>query len=449
MVRFCTKNYEPPSTSNLKQSFLHLTNFSLNKNNPDFDFAKNKKSLSSVFSELEANGVDPDGIVQGIERIVRLTLIAAQPVLASSYHTGISLNDGKSRCFEILGFDVLLDERGCPWLLEVNCMPSLANYSEFDADLKTRVISGTLKVLDLDPFFKRRCEQRFKTLSTQGGQPSRVIFDANRECEIAKTTEWKQLLPITDDPAALQICERALIVARDFNTVKRGSHEEGSKPKRPSKEFVELSAQPKKPPELRIQPKEPKELRPRLREPLELRVQPKEPPELSSRRRDSAEWRARSEPKKPVVPPPITKKSPRLRLAKAAACANPKSSRAVIMADEARSLKIEANERMMQLSQRSSIFALFDPARKECPIIDAEERDRLRAVKKQTLMAASLLVFDEIRKLFAEGKIPIINPDLNSAQNDRAQVKQRVRSGRALFPYVTVRVKQNDDWVTL
>ena len=43
-------------------------------------------------------------------------------------------------CFEILGFDVLIDENAKPWLLEVNQAPSFATDSELDAQVKTKVI---------------------------------------------------------------------------------------------------------------------------------------------------------------------------------------------------------------------------------------------------------------------------------------------------------------------
>jgi len=49
------------------------------------------------------------------------TLIATSPQLSHSYSAcrpGKGL-DEKSQCFEILGFDVLLDESLQPWLLEV------------------------------------------------------------------------------------------------------------------------------------------------------------------------------------------------------------------------------------------------------------------------------------------------------------------------------------------
>lgn len=36
LARFCTENYEKPSKDNINNSYMHLTNYSLNKNSPNF-----------------------------------------------------------------------------------------------------------------------------------------------------------------------------------------------------------------------------------------------------------------------------------------------------------------------------------------------------------------------------------------------------------------------------
>ena len=41
MARFCTVEYELPTNKNLKNEFMHLTNYSLNKKNLDYKFVSN------------------------------------------------------------------------------------------------------------------------------------------------------------------------------------------------------------------------------------------------------------------------------------------------------------------------------------------------------------------------------------------------------------------------
>uniref|UniRef100_A0A0M3IL57 Tubulin--tyrosine ligase-like protein 9 n=1 Tax=Ascaris lumbricoides TaxID=6252 RepID=A0A0M3IL57_ASCLU len=53
-------------------------------------------------------------------------------------------------CFELYGYDILLDERLKPWLLEVNASPSLTASSQEDFEMKYRILSHMLDVLDLE-----------------------------------------------------------------------------------------------------------------------------------------------------------------------------------------------------------------------------------------------------------------------------------------------------------
>ncbi len=43
-------------------------------------------------------------------------------------------------CFEILGFDILIDDTGKPFLLEVNHAPSLNSDTQFDIKNKTELL---------------------------------------------------------------------------------------------------------------------------------------------------------------------------------------------------------------------------------------------------------------------------------------------------------------------
>lgn len=208
MARFCTEPYVPPKSSNLEQVYSHLTNYSLNKKNDHFQQPENadeadcgsKRSLTSVYKYITKNGGDVSAIQHEIESIIRKTIGSIQPLLSNSYHTAINHKDEKSRCFEILGFDILLDSSLKPWLLEVNCMPSLSCDSPFDTQLKFGVIKGTLKILDLNPNFKKRILARQKAITQvriSGSTKLKVpeLFDPKVETEISKTTLWKQIYP--------------------------------------------------------------------------------------------------------------------------------------------------------------------------------------------------------------------------------------------------------------
>ena len=75
----------------------------------------------------------------------------AHPYLVHSYQVcrpGSNSKD-RSQFFEILGFDVLLDENLKPWLLEVNRSPSFGTDAQLDLDIKSGVIRDALKIVNI------------------------------------------------------------------------------------------------------------------------------------------------------------------------------------------------------------------------------------------------------------------------------------------------------------
>ena len=57
LARFCTLPYEPPTSRNLHQAFMHLTNYSLNKRSSTYQHTESdddgsKRTMSSVFRSV-------------------------------------------------------------------------------------------------------------------------------------------------------------------------------------------------------------------------------------------------------------------------------------------------------------------------------------------------------------------------------------------------------------
>lgn len=66
------------------------------------------------------NSYDTTELWEDIEDIIIKTLISAHPVLKHNYRTCFPNHITGCACFEILGFDILLDRKLKPWLLEVS-----------------------------------------------------------------------------------------------------------------------------------------------------------------------------------------------------------------------------------------------------------------------------------------------------------------------------------------
>ena len=57
-------------------------------------------------------------------------------------------------CFEILGIDVLLDHKLRPHLLEVNHTPSFSVDTPFDLELKKKLLTDTINLLNIQEIDK-------------------------------------------------------------------------------------------------------------------------------------------------------------------------------------------------------------------------------------------------------------------------------------------------------
>ena len=87
LTRFATIPYVKPTGKNLKYPCMHLTNYAVNKDSTSFihndtvdaDDVGHKRSLTSVFGELEAKGVDVDHLWGEMQAIIIKTLLVAQP----------------------------------------------------------------------------------------------------------------------------------------------------------------------------------------------------------------------------------------------------------------------------------------------------------------------------------------------------------------------------------
>lgn len=117
--RFATEKYQKVQKKNMKDVHMHLTNYAINKNNKNFIFNSSekdmnkghKRSLSAIYNYLNSKGIDTAKIKKKIDEMIIKTLIVGQPMIAHTYGLAQADLHSNDLCFQILGFDVLINEK--------------------------------------------------------------------------------------------------------------------------------------------------------------------------------------------------------------------------------------------------------------------------------------------------------------------------------------------------
>ena len=93
---------------------------------------------------------------QDINDILIKTLIVSQPSLSHLYKSCQPDDLENQLCFQILGFDIMIDEDCKPWLIEVNQSPSFKADSGLDKRIKTQLVNDTINLLNLSARRKQK-----------------------------------------------------------------------------------------------------------------------------------------------------------------------------------------------------------------------------------------------------------------------------------------------------
>ncbi|XP_020492709.2 probable tubulin polyglutamylase TTLL2 [Labrus bergylta] len=140
LVRFATEKYDLAS---LRNFYAHLTNTSINKLGPFYRTEKErvgrgcKWTMSKFRHFLHSQDVNQNLLWQRINNIVTLSLLTIAPSVPSC-----------PNCLELFGFDVLVDVRFKPWLLEVNYSPALTLDCPADVAVKKRLIGDLVDLMN-------------------------------------------------------------------------------------------------------------------------------------------------------------------------------------------------------------------------------------------------------------------------------------------------------------
>lgn len=83
--------------------------------------------------------------------IIVKTLLCVEPHINANLQKNPT---NRLNCFELYGFDIIVDSNLKPWVLEVNVLPSLSSSSPFDKRIKTMLICDTLTLVGIRGYDK-------------------------------------------------------------------------------------------------------------------------------------------------------------------------------------------------------------------------------------------------------------------------------------------------------
>ncbi|ESO89624.1 hypothetical protein LOTGIDRAFT_124780 [Lottia gigantea] len=166
LARFATNKYAEPTNNNSDNVYMHLTNYAINKHSSDFikddDEAGSKRRITTIMKYLKDKGHDVEKLWEDIDDVIIKTMISAHSVLKHNYRTCFPNHVKGSACFEILGFDILLDRKLRPLVLEVNHSPSFGTDAQIDKDIKGTLVWDTLNIVNFGACDRRKCIEEEK-----------------------------------------------------------------------------------------------------------------------------------------------------------------------------------------------------------------------------------------------------------------------------------------------
>ncbi|EAY06708.1 Tubulin-tyrosine ligase family protein [Trichomonas vaginalis G3] len=141
LARFCSEATGHHSV------FSQITNVTLNKQNPELDkFEEISRLISDTFPRLEKEcNADIKKLWSEIDNIIVLSIMSAHRYLKTAVQRDCAPSI-ISRCFQIFGFDILLDRELHPHVIEVNYRPNLEYHRGPERRMKVTMIRDAIAI---------------------------------------------------------------------------------------------------------------------------------------------------------------------------------------------------------------------------------------------------------------------------------------------------------------
>lgn len=183
--RFCNENFSI-EINDIDNIYAHLTNVAIQKKYEKYNSSHGGKwPLKNFKSYVEMiYGYDKmHNMINDIKNIFIYSLKSVQPVMCSDKH-----------CFELYGYDILIDSNLKPWLIEVNASPSLSTTTVKDKILKKKLISDIIEVVLTEKWIEEKGKPGVNSNQKQIEGDFEVIYDEGlmKESKKNKVSSFKE-----------------------------------------------------------------------------------------------------------------------------------------------------------------------------------------------------------------------------------------------------------------
>jgi tubulin polyglutamylase TTLL9 len=179
-------SHNPEDISN---NYIHLTNVAVQKTSNQYDANTGGKW---DLRQLKLYLVSKYGLEKVLECFSKIHQIFIKSLLAVQKSM---IND--KHCFELYGYDVLIDANLKPWLLEVNAAPSMTANTQVDFELKCNLLDDVFTIVDMEKVLQGNEEQigGFDIIYRQTpiSMPANSIYSTYLGCYNQRTSNLKKL----------------------------------------------------------------------------------------------------------------------------------------------------------------------------------------------------------------------------------------------------------------
>lgn len=96
----------------------------------------------------------------------------------------------RNNCYEVFGFDIMIDDTLKPWLLEVNLAPAFSCSSPLDKKIKSSLVQDTLNLIGVLPLELRnqgsKYERNINNKSLPNNNPTYRAYLSRYSCTVKK-----------------------------------------------------------------------------------------------------------------------------------------------------------------------------------------------------------------------------------------------------------------------